>query len=123
MRKRRFRLSLPGLIVLAVHTFLVLCMLIMIAVNWHYGSGEGVMMWFLIYGLDFPSSWLAFKTAGVLDAVAGDHLGQTVTNVYVPALVFGFWGGIQYYLIAAGVGALARLLFGAHRRNAAHRQK
>ena len=59
MTNQRSWLSLPGLIVLAVHTFLVLCMLVMIAVNWHYGSGEGVMLWFLIYGLDFPSSWLS----------------------------------------------------------------
>jgi hypothetical protein len=123
MTNRLFRLSLPGLIVLAVHTFLVLYMLLVIALDWHYGSGEGVMMWFLIYWLDFPSSWLAFKTAGLLDAVAGDHLGQTAANVYVPALVFAFWGGIQYYLTAAVVGALARLLFGAHRRNAAHRRE
>ena len=120
MRKRRFRLSLFGLILLGLHTLAVLSMLLIIASSWYSGSGEVAMAWYGIYCLDFPSSWLAFETEDLLDAITGDRLGPTAVNVYVPALMFGFWGGIQYYLIGAIVGALARLLFGAHRRNAAH---
>ena len=122
MAKRRFRLSVFGLILLGLHTVLVLCMLLIIALGWHGGGGSGeiAMAWYAIDRLDFPSSWLAFETEHLLDALTGDRLGPTAVNVYVPALMFGFWGGIQYYLIGAGVAALARVLFGSSRGHDNH---
>ena len=96
-----------GIIFAAVHFVLIL--FVSGYIYWGIqGDSETVMLFLLIYALDFPVSFLTLPLNSAWTKFIGNSF--MVTNFYIPSLTFLLFGSTQYFLIGFGIGKLVNKL-------------
>jgi len=98
-------------IAVALHTLGVAVVTLYVAPQ-VYGNQHVASLWCLLFLLDFPVSFLAVLIAPVLTTVLSPGLGYR-EHVYwelvvVPAVLFAFLGGLQWFGIASVIRWVVR---------------
>ena len=84
------------LIIVALHTLMVLAVLIFVASKYGDGTNRDIaILWVVFMLVDFPLGWLAIP----LEVVARPYFSLRMSDVYLPALTFSVLGGIQYFFL------------------------
>lgn len=93
-----------GGIFAAIHLALVMTAFALMALSKF--NSEATMLWGIFIYLDYPISQLLFPAAKSLSEVFHTGYNYMLENVFIPLMVFGIFGTLQFLLLGVFLGAV-----------------